>query len=237
MYRRIAIKTAVICTGAFIMLISLALLYISHNYKLDTEERVQVAVTNTDIEAGTVLNESNIVLKTVRLSDVNKYMVLDLREAIGKKALAEIRRGDYINSYYLLDRDKWYDDDHREIVLPMDFETRLANLIKKGSLVDIILTPPTSNNSGKSVFKSRVVLSKITVEDIIDDNGLNSGENIGSRKAYAKFILSREQRDKVYIAQQMGKLKYELYCDSTQKPAQEEFSIPQEYLAGIPAAD
>ncbi len=102
----------------------------------------------------------------------------------------------------------------------MDIEQRLANLIVKGSLIDIkvelkdIVTPP------------QTVLSKVFVEDILDENGLSLGKNIGSRKAYAIVVLDKTQRDRVYTAEQYGKLLYELYCDSTQKSSDMDFLIP-----------
>jgi len=77
---------------------------------------------------------------------------------------------------------------------------------------------------------SSYVLSKVFVEDILDENGLSLGENIGSKKAYAQVVLDNVQRDRVYVASQYGRLLYELYCDSTQKPPTEDFLIPTDEL-------
>jgi hypothetical protein len=112
----------------------------------------------------------------------------------------------------------------------MDVEGRLANLIQKGSLIDIKVAledrkaPP------------QTVLSKVFVEDILDENGLSLGENIGSRKAYAKVVLDNTQRDRLYVAAQYGKLLYELYCNGAQEPAEENFTIPSEISKEPPAA-
>lgn len=66
---------------------------------------------------------------------------------------------------------------------------------------------------------------------------MSFGENIGSKKAYAQVVLDIKQRDRLYVAAQYGKLIYELYCDNTQKPAEENFmipsDIPKERLAAV----
>ena len=104
----------------------------------------------------------------------------------------------------------------------MDVEGRLANLIRKSSLIDI-----------RVLFKDRkvapqTVLSRVFVEDILDENGLSLEENIGSKKAFAKVVLNQAQRDRLYVAAQCGQLIYELYCDTTQKPSIENFVILKE---------
>ena len=73
-------------------------------------------------------------------------------------------------------------------------------------------------------------MSRVFVEDILDENGLSLGENIGSKKAYAQVVLDNAQRDRVYVASQYGRLLYELYCDTTQKPPEEDFIIPTDDL-------
>ena len=98
----------------------------------------------------------------------------------------------------------------------------LANLINKGSLIDIKVKFKNSKASPQTV------LSRIIVEDILDENGLSLGENIGSKKAYAKVVLDKAQRDRVYVASQYGVLIYELYCDNTQRSSVEDFKIPPE---------
>ena len=155
-------------------------------------------------------------------------MITDASGGVGKKALSRINAGDYIVGYNLLSKDNWFTDDEKIIILPMDIEGRLANLIKKGSLIDIKVV------LSKTLSIPETVLSRVTVEDILDENGLSLGDSIGSKKAYTKVVLNSEQRDKVYVASQLGKLIYELYCDSTQKPATEEFHIPPEYLNNTP---
>ena len=115
------------------------------------------------------------------------------------------------------------------IILPMDVEGRLANLIKKSSLIDIKVELKDTK------APPQTVLSRVFVEDILDENGLSLGENIGSKKAYAKVVLNNTQRDRLYVATLYGKLLYELYCDNTQKPSEEDFTIPPDVLKVSPA--
>lgn len=227
MNKRIILKTIIICVGVFLILSSFGVYYLFHNYEFEKEAKVEVLVASTDIEEGMVVNESMAALITIRESALNNYMVGDLKGVAGKKALKEIAQGDYITSYDLLPQDKWYKDEDKIIVIPMDLEARLANLIKKGSLVDI----KVAYTDIKSV--PQVVLPKVRIDDILDENGAATDDTIGGKKAYGKFVLNDLQRDKIYIASQLGKLIFELYCDSTQKPTQEEFQIPNEYLTTV----
>ena len=228
MNKRIVLKTVIICLGIFIMLTSLAAYYLFHHYEFDTEKKYQVLVACTDINPGDIINESMVSLKTIKESALSSHMIIDINNAVGKKALNKILSGDYVSDYNLLPKENWYKDEDKIIVLPMDIEGRLANLIKKGSLIDV----KVMLKDVKSIPKT--VLSKVKVEDILDENGMSLGDSIGSKKAYAKVILNSEQRDKVYIASQLGTLIFELYCDPTQKPAAEEFQIPTDYLNNTP---
>lgn len=224
MNKRIVLKTVLICIGIFIILISAGTFFMSQNYELDTEKRLQVLVASTDINEGDIVNESMAVYKTIKQSALNQYMITDAGTALGKKALSRIAAGDYITGYNLLAKEQWHGDNDKIIILPMDIEDRLANIIKKGSLIDI----KVQFKDVKSI--PQVVLSKVTVEDVLDENGLSLENLNNSKKAYAKVILDDEQRNRLYVAAQLGKLIYEAYCDRTQAPAGEIFRIPDEYL-------
>jgi Flagellar basal body P-ring biosynthesis protein len=225
MNKRLILKTAMICIGIFIIMTSLGIYYLLHNYEFDTEKKFQVLIASTDILPGDIINESMVSQRTIKNSSLNSYMITDTGKIIGKKALSRINTGDYIVNYNLLPKDKWHTDDEKIIILPMDIEARLANLIRKGSLIDIKVAP------NQALAIPETVLSKVTIEDILDENGLSLGNSLGSKKAYAVVILNNEQRNKVYIASQIGKLIFELYCDNSQKPAAEEFKIPAEYFS------
>lgn len=67
------------------------------------------------------------------------------------------------------------------------------------------------------------------VSDVLDENGLSSGDAIGSKKGHIVVVFNKEQRNRIYAAMQYGKLMYELYCDSTQPNDVEDFIIPQEF--------
>lgn len=222
MNRRIILKTILVCLGIFLILSSAGIYFFSSKYELDTEKKYRVIIAAADIPMGEVITNEMVAYRTIKESGYNPHMVQSLGQVVGLKALTPILKGDYIPKYSLLPSNKWYKDEDRIIILPMDVEGRLANLIKKGSLIDI-----------KVEFKDskappQTVLSKVFVEDILDENGLSLGENIGSKKAYAKVVLDKAQRDRVYVASQYGRLIYELYCDNTQQSSIEDFKIPQE---------
>ena len=229
MNKRIILKTVLICLGIFLILASAGIYFFSSRYELDTEKKYQVVIAATDIPVGSVITDEMIAYKTIKESGYNVYMFQSSEQAIGMKALFPILKDDYIPAYDLLPPEKWYKEDDRTIILPMDVEGRLANLIKKGSLIDIKV------ELKDTISPPQTVLSRIFVEDILDENGLSLGENIGSKKAYAKVVLDNAQRDRVYVAARYGKLLYELYCNNTQKPAEENFSAPS-YVPIEPAA-
>ncbi len=220
MNKRIIIKTVLICLGIFLILTSTGIYFFSSRYELDTEKKHMVVVAVADIPVGSVITDEMVAYKTIKESGYNTYMLQNSGQAVGMKAISPILKDDYIPAYDLLPPDKWYKEDERTIILPMDVEGRLANLIKKGSLIDIKVEFKDSKTHPQTL------LSRVFVEDMLDENGLSLGENIGSKKAYAKVVLDNTQRDRLYVAAQYGKLLYELYCDNTQKPSEENFMIP-----------
>lgn len=230
MNKRLIIKTSLICTGIFIILASLIILFISSNYELDTERRYNVIVAREDIAAGDILTEDNIGIKVIKESAYTTHMLADPSLCASRKALSPIKAGDYLMSYNLLSPEAWHEDDAKIIVLPMGVEERLANRIQKGSLIDIKVLPENQKTIPKTV------LSRITVDDILDENGMALGDAMGNKKAFAVVTLDERQRERLYAAQQVGKIIYELYCDSTQPKAPEDFEIPAEYLQTVPVA-
>lgn len=206
------------------MLSSIGIFFIFHEFEPDTEKRHSVMVASIEIDEGTVINESMLAAKIIKESALNSYMATDAKNVIGRKSLSRVAEGDYIRSYNLLEKEHWYTDGHRIIVLPMDMDDRLGNLIKKGSLIDIKVLL----NDIRAVPKT--VLSKVKVEDILDESGMSVEYSAANKKVYAKLVLEEEQRNRIYAALKLGELSYELYCDDTQKPVLEEFAIPAEYM-------
>ncbi|EPR14349.1 SAF domain-containing protein [Ruminiclostridium papyrosolvens] len=212
MSKRLIIKTVLICLGLFLILDSAIFAYIFTKYPINTEKTVSVVVATADIKEGTVIEEHFLRKKQVNASAVSSNIETEVGNVAGTKALTNIHKDDYIRSYDLLERKNWYKDDERIIVLPVSMEERLANLIRKGSYVDIRLQRDTSE-------VTEDVLYKIQVKDVLDDTGtaLDSKSAVNSKTAYLKLVLGKKDRQKIYSASRSGKLIYELYCDSTQK--------------------
>lgn len=210
MGKRIMIKTALICFGIFLIIGTLAASYILKKYPLDTEPRSYVLVASTDIGEGTVLEEKHIKKKLIHQSALNGSMVADTAFAVGRKTVHKISANDYLRAGDLIERKDWYEEDDRIIVLPVSVEERLANLVCKGSYVDIRLIK-------ENVGDIETVISKVRVEDVLDEagNSLSSNKGTNSRTAYMKLILNEPERLKVYAAAGAGRLIYELYCSET----------------------
>lgn len=228
MNKRLILKTSLICTGIYIILASLAIFYVSSKYDLDTEKRYNVIVASKDIAVGDIITEDNAGIKVIKESSLTANMLTDPSLCTGRKALSPVKNGDYLMSYNLLPPEDLHKDDEKIIVLPMSVEERLANRIQKGSLIDIKVLPENQKTIPKTV------LSRITVDDILDENGMALGDAMGNKKAFTVVTLDEKQRERLYVAQQLGKIIYELYCDPTQPKAPEDFEIPTEFLQAIP---
>lgn len=213
MGKRLIIKTALICFGIFLILNSIVFAYIFKQYPLDIEEHVSVVVAAADIDEGTVIEEKNIKTKEIQKSASNNLMATDIGQVIGRKTITKIHRDDYVRTNVLIAKKDWFQDDERIIILPMSIEERLANLIQKGSYVDIRLKKEASDTV-------ETILYKVRVEDILDETGtsLDSKSGMNSRTTYMELVLDNEERQKIYSATMAGKLIYELYCDEMQKP-------------------
>ncbi len=216
MSKRLIIKTVLICIGLFLIMDSALFAYIFTKYPINTQKIISVVVASADIKQGTVIEEHFLRKKEVYASAVSSNVETEVGNVAGKKALADIYKDDYIRSYELLEKIDWFKDDERIIVLPVSMEDRLANLIRKGSYVDIRLQKETGE-------ATKDILYKIQVKDVLDDTGttLDSKAAVNSKTAYLKLVLGKEERQKIYSASKNGKLIYELYCDNTQKPGGE----------------
>lgn len=223
MNKRLIIKTSLICTGIFFILASLAVYLVTSNYRIEPGSQYSVLAAVKDISAGDILTEANTGIRTVTESHLTPNMLTDPSQCIGSKALSPVKKGEYILTYSLLPPSRWNKDDEKIIVIPMSVEERLANRICKGSIIDIKVLP----ESQKTI--PRIVLSHITVEDMLDENGMAAGEALGSKKGFAVVTLDSKQRDRLYAAQQVGRIIYELYCNSIQPEAREDFVIPPEF--------
>ena len=215
MGKRLIIKTALICIGIFLILNSAAIAYIFNKYPIDNEKHISVVVAALDIEEGQVIQDKDLKTKEIQMSASNTLFTTDTKQVTGRKAATRILRNEYIRTSTLIDKNNWFQDDDRIIILPVSIEERLANLITKGSYIDIRL----KKDSGNIV---ETILSKVKVEDILDETGtsLKSKTGVNSKTAYMKVVLDNDERQKIYTAAATGKMIYELYCDDTQKACQ-----------------
>lgn len=212
MGKRIAVKTTLICLGIFLIMSAIATALVLKKYPLDMEKHISVVIAAVDLEPGTEIELRHIKTKQLQQSAANSTMPTDLSLVVGRKATCKIIKGDYIRSSDLLQKEAWFREDERIIILPVNMEERLANLIVKGSYIDIRLKREMSP-------MVETVLSKVKVADMLDENGtpIGSKAGINSRTAYMKLILNNNDRQKVYTAKTEGKLIFELYCNELQK--------------------
>lgn len=213
MGKRLIIKTALICIGIFLIINSAVIAYIFSKYPIDHEKHISVVVAALDIEEGQVIQDKDLKTKEIQLSASNTLFTTDKSQISGRKATTRIQRNEYIRTNTLIEKSDWFQDDDRIIILPVSIEERMANLITKGSYIDIRLKKNSS-------FTIETILSKVKVEDILDETGtsLKSKTGVNSKTAYMKLVLDNDERQKIYTAAETGKMIYELYCEDTQKP-------------------
>ncbi len=211
MRKRIIIKTILITMGIFLILNTFILTYIFNKYPLDMEEYIPAIIAAGDIPSGTVIGSEHIRTKLIQHTAFNQSMEKDASMVIGKKVSRNISKSDYLRKSDLIHREDWFSSDARIITVPANIEERLANLIKRGSYIDILIKRESRPMLG-------TVLRKIRVEDVLDENGnsIDTKSGINSRTAYLMLVLKETERQKIYSSLAEGKLVYELYCDESQ---------------------
>ena len=211
MGKRIAVKTALITIGIFLIVNSIVLFIVFKKYPIDSEKYVTVVVAIADLEPGTIIQQRHVRTKRIQLSASNEVMEKDISSVIGKKTAGRILKNDYLRYYDLVNKENWYASDDRIIIVPVNIEERLANLIKKNSYIDILL-------KSDATALIETILKKVKVEEMLDENGnpIDAIQGINSKTAYMKLVLGREDRQKIYTCNTKGQFIYELYCDENQ---------------------
>ncbi len=211
MGKRIAVKTALITIGIFLIINSIVLFIVFKKYPIDSEKYVTVVVAIADLEPGTIIQQRHVRTKRIQLSASNEVMEKDISSVIGKKTAGKILKNDYLRNYDLVNKENWYASDDRIIIVPVNIEERLANLIKKNSYIDILL-------KSDATALIETILKKVKVEEMLDENGnpIDAIQGINSKTAYMKLVLGREDRQKIYTCNTKGQFIYELYCDENQ---------------------
>lgn len=227
MIRRTVIKTVLICCGVFLLGLSATSYALFSRFPLDMEKRLNVAVFAVNAEEGEVLEEGMIMMKGIRESALNDYMVRDVSAVVGKRLMVPARKGDYVASYRVAGDEEIYSEDEKLIAIELATVDRMANIIGRGSYVDIVL------KYDKTQRLPQIVLSKVKVEELVDTNGDPVERCSGGKAVYARLRLGKAQRDRLYAASDMGRLLCETYASPLQKAAAEDFVIPESYRKGV----
>lgn len=217
MNKRLVIKTALICWGIFLVIIGGILYFMNNPENQIKRETTTVLVANMNIKAGQKLTSDLYRKIKIPVDFVTPKMVkaseLSVSKVYGNNVwcTSEIYRGEYIMKDDLDTIGAKVKKDLRITIIPLDMEGRLANLIKKGSVVDLRVQEAGSNNSTK------LVLQGLEILDMLDEAGNSTVLSAPSRKAYIKVMLDRNKLDALYKAQNAGKIIMELYVSPLQQ--------------------
>jgi hypothetical protein len=210
MNRRIIIKTVFICSGSFCILLAILIYFFYNPNTQSKQELVDVLIARNDIKIGQKISENLYNIKKIPLEYATPMMLTTKEITENMWCVKDILFNEYILKDCIDKNITNLKKDLRITVIPVDMDGRLANLIKKGSLIDIRI-----RQDGISE-KSRLVLSGLNILDVLDESGNPSNVLAASRKAYIKLMLEREQLDALYSAQNKGKIIFELYVSPFQ---------------------
>ena len=219
MKKRFVLKVFLLVLGLCLLLFGGGSFWFFSNYDIDTDETVMVLVATRNIEKQEIVDLASFSQKEIKKSTVNDFFIQDVESILGQRSLYDIPNGEYVKGYMF--SEFTYEDDLRIITTPVNFHERLANQIRRNSLIDVILFEENK--------KPKVVLSKISVNDILDELGNSMQRATTSGEYSLKFLLNSTQRKRFYIASELGDIGFELYLDDQQEAPYEEFIIPEEH--------
>ncbi|QDU59768.1 SAF domain protein [Planctomycetes bacterium Pan216] len=178
----------------------------------DTGDKINIVVANADIQPGTQLNEQMLRYSERSASEeLPENIVTSMDELVGRSVMYPIWKGELMTPGKLADPNALpglhavVPKGMRAVTVPIKTDRALAGFIKANSVVDIILTLPSSGRSNPARATTLLQKVKILAVNKEMENGA-SPDTKGQVVEMVTFLLNPEESIKIRLGEQNGNL-------------------------------
>lgn len=180
-----------------IMLLQLGIILgsaiIFQSYVKKETQPIDVLVYNRNIEANTIITETDVVIKSIPSAAVDKEIVTDIENIIGKAVESNVYKNQYVYEKGLIDSttvDIFNVIDLtklRKISLPISYVEGLSGNVKRGDKVDLVYVgdgvKESEDSSDNAFIYSKAFLQDVLVYNVNTDEGYTFEDHSELRKA------------------------------------------------------
>lgn len=194
----IALALALVVTGG--------LFYYLKVKSIETQDKVRVITAVSNIEANTVIKNSQIKEISVSQSSAVPGAIVDKEKVVGKVVKEPIYKGEQILQMNLMKGEKEeglsavLPEGLRAVTIKTDMVTGVGGHIKDGDYVDVLVfvNPPYSTEKVKTVFQNVKVLDA------------DYKENQSSENRFITLCMNPNDAEKLFLVEEISKIKLSL---------------------------
>ncbi len=182
---------------AALILVSIA----SYILVSQSQAKRTVLVAKTNIERGTIISEDDVIEKSLMAVDLIDNVIKNKKDVVGKTAKISRVIGDQITRDVISDEEVGYKRVSKEgnviFSLNIPSDDGISKIIKKGDIISIIATKPSSlelsyqskdKNSSKEYISRNLVAQRVKVIDMVEKEEKGESVLIGG-ESYGLTIL------------------------------------------------
>lgn len=182
---------------AALILVSIA----SYILVSQSQAKRTVLVAKTNIERGTIISEDDVIEKSLMAVDLIDNVIKNKKDVVGKTAKISRVIGDQITRDVISDEEVGYKRVSKEgnviFSLNIPSDDGISKIIKKGDIISIIATKPSSlelsyqskdKNSSKEYIGRNLVAQRVKVIDMVEKEEKGESVLIGG-ESYGLTIL------------------------------------------------
>ncbi len=194
----IALALALVVTGG--------LFYYLKVKSIENQDKVRVITAVSNIEANTVIKNSQIKEISVPQSSAVPGAIVDKEKVVGKVVKEPIYKGEQILQMNLMKGEKEeglsavLPEGFRAVTIKTDMVTGVGGHIKDGDYVDVLVfvNPPYSTEKVKTVFQNVKVLDA------------DYKENQSSENRFITLCMNPNDAEKLFLVEEISKIKLSL---------------------------
>lgn len=194
----IALALALVVTGG--------LFYYLKVKSIENQDKVRVITAVSNIEANTVIKNSQIKEISVPQSSAVPGAIVDKEKVVGKVVKEPIYKGEQILQMNLMKGEKEeglsavLPEGFRAVTIKTDMVTGVGGHIKDGDYVDVLVfvNPPYSTDKVKTVFQNVKVLDA------------DYKENQSSENRFITLCMNPNDAEKLFLVEEISKIKLSL---------------------------